>query len=68
MRTVQLPEFYVDYVEILVAEVISIRVYLGIGFDIVETFQDIRIFKLSICHLIIILMVSHIEHSIYDAY
>jgi hypothetical protein len=35
MGTVQLPEFYVYHVEILVAEVIGVGVDLGLGLDIV---------------------------------
>lgn len=64
MACIELPKFDVDDVEVLIAEEIPICIDLWLILDIIEAFQDIGPPKLPKCHLIIVLLVGHVEHSI----
>lgn len=68
MIYIKLPKFNIDDIEIFIAKVIFIGIYLRLNFNIEQTFQNIRILKFSVCQFIIPFCVCHKEHSIDDTY
>jgi hypothetical protein len=64
MVVVQLPELDVDHIEVFIAEEVKILIDLWFGLDVHETLEDAGFLELAEGHLVVVLSVGHVVHTV----
>lgn len=67
MVIIQLPESDVNNIEILIAEEIWILINIGLCLNIEETLKNVRFLEFSEAHLVVVLTVGNVVHSVNNA-
>jgi hypothetical protein len=61
---IQFPKPDVDHIEIFVAEEVRVQVDVWLSLDIEETLQYVGLLELPETHLVIVLSIGNVEHSV----